>query len=323
MTSLYWKKNKKPNIDIRVSPFALDRQLEDQKFSMMHNRVSITANHCYFADIMHGRILTLVLYLVSCLMLHLFLRQNPRGVELAKGEKLRSEKFVKKSDPSALKTKAKVINKIVREVSGVHTYALIPPIEKRDKRVKEEVDPDTHPLMKPYRDESTRNPVMCSFGHRPSSASRTFHPSTMNFRLQHEEVAAVASKGQSGFGLQPAVLAKLLHAPPLAHDQGDDSKSGSRPPSGWEDPLGLFLPSEDLFDKSVASTSMEEGSGRLGHGGVLEHSKSWNTGTFSDNGVGAAGFNGTTSFAKSRSRRPKKANKKKDYTVVCDLICSS
>jgi hypothetical protein len=40
MTSLYWKKHKKPNIDIRVSPFALDRQLEDQKFSMIHNRVS-------------------------------------------------------------------------------------------------------------------------------------------------------------------------------------------------------------------------------------------------------------------------------------------
>lgn len=40
MTSLYWKKNKKPNIDIRVSPFAMDRQLEDQKFSMIHNRVS-------------------------------------------------------------------------------------------------------------------------------------------------------------------------------------------------------------------------------------------------------------------------------------------
>jgi hypothetical protein len=45
MTSLYWKKNKKPNIDIRVSPFALDRQLEDQKFSMLNNRVS-TTTHC-------------------------------------------------------------------------------------------------------------------------------------------------------------------------------------------------------------------------------------------------------------------------------------
>lgn len=40
MPSLYWKKHKKPNIDIRVSPFALDRQLEDQKFSMINNRVS-------------------------------------------------------------------------------------------------------------------------------------------------------------------------------------------------------------------------------------------------------------------------------------------
>lgn len=40
MTSLYWKKHKKPNIDIRESPFAQDRQLEDQRFSMVHNRVS-------------------------------------------------------------------------------------------------------------------------------------------------------------------------------------------------------------------------------------------------------------------------------------------
>ena len=42
MTSLYWKKKKKPNIDLRVSPFAVDRQLEDQKWSMLNNRVSVS-----------------------------------------------------------------------------------------------------------------------------------------------------------------------------------------------------------------------------------------------------------------------------------------
>lgn len=217
-----------------------------------------------------------------------------------------------------------MINKIVREVSGVHTYTLVPPIVKKGKRVKQVVDPDTHPLMKPYRDESTRNPVMCSFGHRPSSASRTFHPSTMNFRLQHEEVAAVAGKGQSGFGLQPAVLAKLLHAPHLDSHQGgdndEDSRCSTRPPSGWEDPHSLFLPSsstttasalEEDFNKSAASMSITEGgeSGPLGHGGILEHSKSWNTASFMQHEDG--GLDGTTSFAQSSGRRRVKKKKKK------------
>ena len=237
---------------------------------------------------------------------------------MIKGEKLRSEKFVMRPDASALKTKAKVINKIVRDVSGVHTYALIPPIEKKGKKVKEVVDPDTHPLMKPYRDESTRNPIMCSFGHRPRSASRTFHPSTMKVRLRHEEVAAVADQGKNGFGLQPAVLAKLLHAPPLSHDQGEgDSKSrGSAPPSGWEDPHNLFLSPDELFNKTADSTSMSESSGHLGHGGVLEHSKSWNAASFDEMG---GEFNGTTSFAKQSSRRSNMSNKSRDNKLVRDI----
>ncbi len=57
MTTLYWKKNKKPNIDIRDCPFALDRQLEDQKFSMLKNRVRayiivfITIFHASSSDV--------------------------------------------------------------------------------------------------------------------------------------------------------------------------------------------------------------------------------------------------------------------------------
>lgn len=210
----------------------------------------------------------------------------------------------------------------------MHTYALVPPLVKKGKRTKQVVDPDTHPMMKPYRDESTRNPVMCSFGHRPKSASRTFHPSTMNFRLRHEEVAAVAGKGQNGFGLQPAVLSKLLHAPPLNSQQGGgdgDSQASTRPPSGWEDPHNLFLPSastaassgfgsttasENAFNKSAASVSVSEGgdSGPLGHGGVLEHSRSWNTTSFT---AEDEDFNGTTSFAQNSARRRKKKSKKK------------
>jgi hypothetical protein len=46
--------------------------------------------------------------------------------------------------------KAKVVNKIVREASGVHNYTLVPPILSQ---VHENIaiDSDTHPLMKPYR----------------------------------------------------------------------------------------------------------------------------------------------------------------------------
>ena len=41
MTSLHWKKHKMPNVDIRESPFAIDRQLTDQRFSIMKNRVRL------------------------------------------------------------------------------------------------------------------------------------------------------------------------------------------------------------------------------------------------------------------------------------------
>jgi hypothetical protein len=56
MPASYWQRNKKPNIDLNSdSPFASDRQLEDQRFSMMKNRVS------RFHDIFSGyRILMIV-----------------------------------------------------------------------------------------------------------------------------------------------------------------------------------------------------------------------------------------------------------------------
>ena len=230
---------------------------------------------------------------------------------MAKGQKLRSETFVKRREPTALATKAKVVNKIVREVSGVHTFTLVPPIEKRDKRIKEEVDPDTHPLMKPYRDESSRNPIMCSFGHRPSSASRTFHPSTMNVRLRHEQIATVADNGQSGFGLQPAILAKLLHAPQLDGQKSEEdskSRASTRPPTDWEDPHNLFISEGDLMSKTVDTHSLSEKDEGRQFGGNLEHSKSWNAASYSQ----WEGANDTTSFVQSSSRRKKHKKSKKN-----------
>ena len=58
---------------------------------------------------------------------------------------------------------------------------------------------------------------MCSFGHRPKSASRTFYPATMKVRLEHGEVAPVQAGGKTGVGLSVATLGKLLHAPRLLY----------------------------------------------------------------------------------------------------------
>ncbi len=233
---------------------------------------------------------------------------------------MRSEKFIaQRGESSVLGTKAKVLNKIVREVSGVHTYTLVPPIlPKTQKKKKELVDPDTHPLMKPYRDESTRNPIMCSFGHRPRSASRTFHPSTMNVRLQHGEVAAVAGMGKNGFGLQPAVLAKLLHAPSLTSSTLEDEETAPKAP--LEDPHNLFLPTEELFDQSAVSNMQTP----LGKGGNLEHSKSWNASSFSAQEEGD--FNATSSFNNNRntknSRRSRNPNNSTLSSVGKPLVCA-
>jgi hypothetical protein len=62
---------------------------------------------------------------------------------------------------------------------------------------------------------------MTSFGHRPSSASRTFHPATMKVRLRHGEIAKSDKKAvTTGFGLPVAILSKLLHAPKLPPVEG-------------------------------------------------------------------------------------------------------
>lgn len=75
-------------------------------------------------------------------------------------------------------------------IAGVNSYALVPPPPhaRASLRAKEEIDPDTHPRLKAYAKEATLKPIICSFGHRPSSASRTFHPATMKIRLKHGEI---------------------------------------------------------------------------------------------------------------------------------------
>jgi hypothetical protein len=145
MPTTYWRRNKKPSINlVDDNPFVLDRQLEDQKYLQEYNR-------------------------------------NPQALNFSKIEKTRSEKIIaKQGASSALATKAKVLNKFVRDASGIHAYAMVPPPRVKDLSFGNEVfDPETHPLVKPYRLESQRKPIMCSFGHRPTSASRTFFPGTM------------------------------------------------------------------------------------------------------------------------------------------------
>lgn len=238
--------------------------------------------------------------------------RNPHGSDLTKGDKLRSEKFcVKRGDANALRTKARVLNNIIREESGQHTYTLVPPVMKRDKKAKKIVDPDTHPLLKPYRDESVRNPVMCSFGHRPSSASRTFHPSTMSVRLRHEEVAPTGEPGKHSFGLQPAILSKLLHAPPLPKAEDESTIKSRQMSVVWDDPHDLFLPpgeSHVMTAKSAGSIDNPT-SYSLDKGGMLEQSKSFHGLSWSQDEFRSDSRNYTQSSSKL-SKKLKKAKKK-------------
>lgn len=184
MTRIHWKRQKKPTVDLQDQPFATDRQLEDQACLMLQNR-------------------------------------NPRSFEPTKVDKVRSQIInAKKGATRPVAMKAKVLNKIVREASGVYNYALIPPppllrsLSKADE-LKHDPDPETNPLVRAYAKEAMCKPIMCSFGHRPRSASRVFNPSTMKFRLRHNEIISAGNSTKTGCGLPVAVLQKLLHAPKI------------------------------------------------------------------------------------------------------------
>lgn len=192
MPKNYWLRNKKTHLDLKHDlPFAMERQLEDQRFQIENNR-------------------------------------NPQLYKLYPHDKLRSDVISsQKGAVRSVAVKANVINKIVREVSGVHNYTIVPPpkakysLESEKDLVKKEfMDPSTNPRVKVYANEAKLKPKVCSFGHRPRSASRTFHPSTMKFKLRHGEVvSANPSDGSNGnksrVGLPVAVLAKVLKAPRL------------------------------------------------------------------------------------------------------------
>lgn len=176
----YWQRNKKQSINYAYdSPFATERQLEDQRLLQQKNR-------------------------------------NPQYFVPTKVEKVRSEVLIQKQGASrSVAVKANVVNKIVREASGIHNYAIVaPPKAKKGQVEEEKIDPETHPLMAPYAKEAKSKPIIVSFGHRPKSASRTFHPASMKFKLTHSEV--IQTRGaNSGFGLPVAVLSKVLTAPKI------------------------------------------------------------------------------------------------------------
>jgi hypothetical protein len=185
--SSYWKRNKKQSVNyIYDSPFATERQLEDQRLLQVKNR-------------------------------------NPQLLNPTKVERVRSEIMIAKhgsSRPVAIK--ANVINKVVREASGVHNYTIIAPprakaSEGNPSADEDIMDAETHPLMAPYAREAKSKPVVVSFGHRPRSASRMFHAATMRMKLRHQEVAK--HTGKSGFGLPVAVLAKVLRAPKILSEE--------------------------------------------------------------------------------------------------------
>lgn len=189
MPRKHWQRTRKQTVNYAYdTPFATERQLEDQRLLQLQNR-------------------------------------NPQALIPTKSDKLRSDILnARKGESRAVAVKAHVVNKIVREASGVYNYALVPPPRQKfdDEEEVQKIDPELHPKLKPYASEAKMKPIICSFGHRPKSASRTFHPATMKFRLRHSEIAKITSNTQTGFGLPVAVLAKVLHAPQI------------RPPSAAE-----------------------------------------------------------------------------------------
>lgn len=210
----YWQRHKKQSINyIHDTPFATERQLEDQRLLMQKNR-------------------------------------NPQYCVPTKVDKVRSQiisSTMGASRPVAVK--ANVLNKIVREASGVHNYTIVAPVKThKSKQTFEKLEPETNPRVRPYAQEAKLKPVLCSFGHRPRSASRTFHPATMKFRLRHGEIAHGGDNVlKTGFGLPVSVLAQVLHAPKIYHPsesalfgapsgvEEDNDGFGSRNPFEGED----------------------------------------------------------------------------------------
>ncbi len=211
MPESYWLRNKKQVVDLKHgTPFAIDRQLEDQRFTMERNR-------------------------------------NPQFYNTTKVDKVRSELIIAKKGASrAVAVKANVLNKIVREASGIHNYTIVAPprgASSLQEQTTEILDPETNPRVKSYATEAKQKPVLCSFGHRPSSASRTFHPATMKFRLKHGEIAADTNK--TGFGLPVAVLKQILYAPKISMPGAAASNDEDADGTGLVDQHDLFFSQDE------------------------------------------------------------------------------
>jgi hypothetical protein len=175
----HWRRNKKATVDLMEMPVAIDRQLEDQRIQSEFNR-------------------------------------NPRANIPTKVDKVRSEQIIaKKGSSRDVGIKANVVNKFVREASGIHTYTLVPPPRRKGEVIPIDADPETNPFVKTYAKETKKKPVIVSFGHRPSSASRTFNPGTMKIRMKHNEFAKAPKEGKFEFGLSVGILGKLLNAPKI------------------------------------------------------------------------------------------------------------
>jgi len=222
--SNHWKRNKKAAVDLLELPVAIDRQLEDERLLMQKNR-------------------------------------NPQINAPTKMDKVRSEQIIAKvGSTRSVAVKAAVLNKIVREASGVNTYVITAPPRSLEDKPEDISDPDTNPHFKAYAKETKKKPIIMSFGHRPRSASRTFNPATMRFRMRHGEMVKTDSEGQYGFGLPVGVLAKILKAPKISNNgtfgaQGngdDDTSMEDAAAASRYDPHDLFSlpgsPGEGLED---------------------------------------------------------------------------
>lgn len=221
MSASFWARNKAPSVNLNETPFAADRQLEDQNFMRMQNR-------------------------------------NPQITAILKSDKMKSTKKAKTKVGDPLKNKASVLNKIVREASGVFNYALVAPIHRKEVSEKSisagaKIDPDTCPLVEPYRKESSSKPMIVSFGHRPSSASLTFCPGTMQVRLRHGQVVQKPSPGKSSFGLSSSVLHQLLHAPRLPRP-GEELDEIEKESLGDQGSFGTNMYMQEQMDVKSSSS---------------------------------------------------------------------
>ena len=217
--SNHWRRNKRASIDLLELPVAVDRQLEDQRLIMARNR-------------------------------------NPQLDVPTKVDKVRSEQIIAKIGATrAVAVKAAVLNKIVREATGINTYVITAPPRSGEDKPEDISDPDTNPHFKSYAKETKKKPQIVSFGHRPRSASRTFNPATMRIRMRHGEMANPGRDGQYGFGLPVGILAKILKAPKITNADPFKTRSARNTPDGDQDVYDLFsLPGggdeeEDFYEK--------------------------------------------------------------------------